>query len=290
MIRSMTGFGKATGSAGNNLVSVEVKSLNSKFLELNLRLPSVYKDKDLELRNELNKSIERGKVDFIVTIESAPDVQKSAFNKDVIKQYFEDFAKLKKELKLDSQDYLNIIMRLPNVLNIDKSVADPKEWKVIETLSRKALKEFNDFRAKEGKTLQHDFEQRIASIKDCLKKIEKPEDGRMKAIKGRLSKNLEEIMQTVQVDKNRFEQELIYYMEKIDITEEKVRLRSHLDFFLDTLRDADSNGKKLGFILQEIGREINTIGAKANDAVIQRLVVQMKDELEKMKEQCANVI
>jgi len=290
MIRSMTGFGKATGIAGNNMISVEVKSLNSKFLELNLRLPSVYKDKDLEVRNELNKNIERGKVDFIVTIESAPDAQKSVFNTEVIGQYFKDFAKIKKELKLDSQDYLNIIMRLPNVLNIDKTVADPKEWKTIETLSKKALKEFNDFRLKEGKTLQKDFEQRIEAIEDCLKKIEKSEDGRMKAIKGRLTKNLEEIMLSVQVDKNRFEQELIYYMEKIDITEEKVRLRSHLGFFLETLHDADSNGKKLGFILQEIGREINTIGAKANDATIQRLVVQMKDELEKMKEQSANVI
>jgi uncharacterized protein (TIGR00255 family) len=290
MIRSMTGFGKATGSAGNNMISVEVKSLNSKFLELNLRLPSVYKDKDLELRNELNKVIERGKVDFIVSIESAPDAQKSAFNKDVIKQYFADFALLKKELKLESQDYLNIIMRLPNVLNVDKSVADPKEWKTIETLTKKALKEFNEFRVKEGKTLQNDFEHRINAIKSALKKIEKVEPERMKAIRTRISKNLEEVVEAAQVDKNRFEQELIYYLEKIDVTEEKVRLRSHLDFFIETLRAPDSNGKKLGFILQEIGREINTIGAKANDATMQRLVVEMKDELEKMKEQSANVI
>jgi uncharacterized protein (TIGR00255 family) len=267
MIRSMTGFGKATGSAGNNMISVEVKSLNSKFLELNLRLPSVYKDKDLELRNELNKVIERGKVDFIVSIESAPDAQKSAFNKDVIKQYFADFALLKKELKLESQDYLNIIMRLPNVLNVDKSVADPKEWKTIETLTKKALKEFNEFRVKEGKTLQNDFEHRINAIKSALKKIEKVEPERMKAIRTRISKNLEEVVEAAQV-----------------------RLRSHLDFFIETLRAPDSNGKKLGFILQEIGREINTIGAKANDATMQRLVVEMKDELEKMKEQSANVI
>lgn len=290
MIRSMTGFGKATGSAGSNLITVEVKSLNSKFLELNLRVPSVYKDKDLELRNEITKAVERGKVDFIVTIEQAPGSRKSAFNKDVIKQYYEDFNDLKKDLKLTSADYLNIIMRLPNVLNLEKSEADAKEWKVIETVSRKALAAFNDFRIKEGKVLHKDFEGRISAIKEHLKKIEKIEPGRIKSIKGRLNKGLEEVSESNQIDKNRFEQELIYYIEKIDITEEKVRLRSHLTFFTDTLKEADSNGKKIGFILQEIGREINTIGSKANDAIIQRHVVQMKDELEKMKEQAANII
>lgn len=290
MIRSMTGFGKATDSLGSNLITVEVKSLNSKFLELNLRIPSVYKDKDLELRNEITKAAERGKVDFIITIEQAPGARKSAFNKDVIKQYYDDFHDLKKEMKISSEDYLNIIMRLPNVLNLEKTEADEKEWKKIESLSRKALAAFNDFRIKEGKTLHKDFEGRIASIRDHLKKIEKIEPGRMKSIKNRLNKGFEEISETNQVDKNRFEQELIYYIEKIDITEEKVRLRSHLTFFTDTLKEADSNGKKIGFILQEIGREINTIGSKANDAIIQRHVVQMKDELEKMKEQAANII
>jgi len=286
----MTGFGKATGSAGSNLITVEVKSLNSKFLELNLRVPSVYKDKDLELRNEITKAVERGKVDFIVTIEQAPGSRKSAFNKEAIKQYYEDFNDLKKELKISSGDYLNIIMRLPNVLNLEKTEADSKEWKVIETVSRKALAAFNDFRIKEGKALHKDFEGRIASIKDHLKKIEKIEPGRLKSIKNRLNKGLEEVSDASQIDKNRFEQELIYYIEKIDITEEKVRLRSHLTFFTDTLKEADSNGKKIGFILQEIGREINTIGSKANDAILQRHVVQMKDELEKMKEQSANII
>ena len=290
MIRSMTGFGKATGSAGSNIITVEVKSLNSKFLELNLRLPSVYKDKDLELRNEISKNVERGKVDFIVTIEQTPGSRKSAFNKEVIKSYFEDFAALKKELKLSSDDYLNIIMRLPNVMNLEKTEADAKEWKAIETLTRKALKEFNEFRLKEGKSLQKDFEGRLNAIKDNLRKIEKMEPERIKAIKSRLNKGLEGLEDTISVDKNRFEQELVYYIEKIDISEEKVRLRSHLSFFTDTLKDADSNGKKLGFIIQEIGREINTIGSKANDAAMQRHVVEMKDELEKMKEQAANII
>ncbi len=286
----MTGFGKATGSSGNNMITVEVKSLNSKFLELNLRLPTVYKDKDLELRNEITKNVERGKVDFIVTIEQTPGARKSAFNKEVIKTYFEDFAALKKEMKLSSDDYLSIIMRLPNVMNLDKTEADDKEWKTIEILSRKAMKEFNDFRIKEGKTLQKDFELRTSSIKEHLKKIEKIEPERMKAIRNRIHKGLEGLEESITVDKNRFEQELVYYIEKIDISEEKVRLRSHLSFFTDTLKDDDSNGKKLGFIIQEIGREINTIGSKANDAAMQRHVVDMKDDLEKMKEQSANII
>lgn len=290
MIRSMTGFGKANGSAGSNMITVEVKSLNSKFLELNLRMPTVYKDKDLELRNEISKTIERGKVDFIITIEQVPGARKSAFNKDVIKTYFEDFTSLKKELKISSEDYLSIIMRLPNVLNLEKTEADSKEWKAIETLTRKALKEFNDFRIKEGKALQKDFEIRINAIKENLKKIEKIEPDRIKSIKDRLHKGLDGLDESVNIDKNRFEQELVYYIEKIDISEEKVRLRSHLSFFVDTLKDDDSNGKKLGFIIQEIGREINTIGSKANDANIQRHVVVMKDELEKMKEQAANII
>ena len=230
------------------------------------------------------------KVDFIVTIEQAPGLRKNAFNKESIRNYYDDFIELKKDLKLSSGDYLNIIMRLPNVLNLEKSESDPKEWKMIETLSKKALAEFNEFRVREGKVMQKDFEKRIQSIKEHLKKIEKIEPGRLKAVRNRLSKGLDGMEEFMQVDRNRFEQELIYYIEKIDITEEKVRLRTHLDFFLETLKDADSNGKKLGFILQEIGREINTIGSKANDAGIQRFVVEMKDELEKMKEQAANVI
>jgi uncharacterized protein (TIGR00255 family) len=286
----MTGFGKAAGAFGGNNITVEVKSLNSKFLELNIRLPGVYKDKDLEVRNEITKAVERGKVDYIVTIESASGSRKSAFNKTAIKKYLEDLKDLKKDLNLSTSDYLSIIMRFPDVLNSDRSEADPKEWKLIESLSRKALKAFNDFRLREGKVLQKDFEARVATIGALLKKIEKAEPGRLRAIRSRLHKSLDEIGETVAVDKNRFEQEIIYYLEKTDITEEKVRLRSHLKFFLDTLKEPDSNGKKLGFIIQEIGREINTIGSKANDAQIQRFVVMMKDELEKMKEQGANVI
>jgi uncharacterized protein (TIGR00255 family) len=290
MIRSMTGFGKASSNAGSNMITVEIKSLNSKFLELNLRLPLVYKDKDLELRNELSKSIERGKVDFTISIEPAVGTRKSMVNKEVIESYYNDLVSLNKNLNLSSEDYLNIIMRLPNVLLSEKTDTDPGEWKIVESLIKKALKDFNDFRLKEGKALQKDFDERISSIKNRLKEIEKHEPGRMKAIRNKLSKGLEDLDESITVDHNRFEQELVYYLEKIDITEEKVRLKSHLSFFQETMKLPESNGKKIGFILQEIGREINTIGSKANDAALQRIVVEMKDDLEKMKEQSANII
>ncbi len=286
----MTGFGKASGNSGSNMITVEVKSLNSKFLELNLRVPSVYKDKDLDLRNEISKLVERGKVDFIISVEPITGNGKNILNKEAISHYLADFKALEKELKISSQDYLNIIMRLPNVINTDKNEADPKEWKVIETLSRKAMKAFNEFRINEGKVLGADLVMRTKSVETRLKKIEKIDPARLKSIKDRIGKSLDEMEDNSMVDKNRFEQELIYYIEKIDITEEKVRLRSHLEYLLQTINDSDSNGKKLGFILQEIGREINTIGAKANDAMIQRLVVEMKDDLEKMKEQTANIV
>jgi uncharacterized protein (TIGR00255 family) len=286
----MTGFGKATASTGSAMITVEVKSLNSKFLELNLRLPAAYKDKDLDLRNEISRQVERGKVDFFVSVEPGAGNGKNAINKDAVRQYLNDFREIQRELKITSGDYLNIIMRLPNVLNTEKTEADPSEWKKVEALCKKALKAFTEFRETEGKVLLRDFEQRIKSIESSLKKIDKLDPERIKSIRTRIGKGFEEWDDQGTVDKNRFEQELIYYIEKIDITEEKVRLKSHLEYFMKTLHEKESNGKKLGFILQEIGREINTIGAKANDAGVQRLVVEMKDELEKMKEQTANVV
>ncbi|HEX5002279.1 MAG TPA: YicC/YloC family endoribonuclease [Bacteroidia bacterium] len=290
MIRSMTGFGKASAIHESNSITVEVRSLNSKFLEFNLRLPYIYKEKEMELRNELSKAVERGKADIVVTIEPAPGVRKSSLNTDVINNYFQDLMGLRKEIGLTSEDYMNVIMRLPNVINTDKTEADEKEWLVIAKLIAEAMKGFNSFREREGSMLQQDFTERIHSIEEKLTAIEKLEPGRMEAIRNRLKKGVSEVAESLNLDENRFEQELIYYLEKIDITEEKVRLRSHLSFFLETLKKEDSAGKKLGFILQEIGREINTIGSKANDAGIQRLVVEMKDELEKMKEQGANVV
>ena len=287
----MTGYGKASGAQGSNRITVEIKSLNSKFLELNMRLPAAYRDKDMELRNEITKLAERGKIDFTITLEAGPDAASGMFNKEIIGTYLKELALVRKSAKIKSDaDDLSIVMRLPNVVNTEKSGASDSEWKFIVKLFAKAMKEFGEFRIQEGKTLLKDFELRSGIIRDRLKKIEAAEPARNLALKNRLNKSIEEISASVTVDRNRFEQELIYYMEKTDITEEKVRLKSHLDYFSDTLKGQESNGKKLGFILQEIGREINTIGSKANDAAIQRLVVEMKDELEKMKEQSANII
>jgi uncharacterized protein (TIGR00255 family) len=286
----MTGFGKASAIHGSNTITVEIRSLNSKFLELNLRLPFVYKDKDMELRNEVTKAAERGKVDFVVTIEPAPGARRSTLNNEVISQYFQDLLSLKEETGLATTDYMNVIMRLPNVINTDKTEADEQEWDTISKLTAEALKDFAGFREREGKVLQQDFEDRINEINKKLEAIEAREAGRLDAIRARLQKGVSEIAENAGFDQNRFEQELIYYIEKIDISEEKVRLRSHLSFFLEIMKKEDLNGKKLGFVIQEIGREINTIGSKANDATMQRNVVEMKDELEKMKEQVANVV
>ncbi len=290
MIRSMTGYGKSTGSSSANLITIEVRSLNSKFLELGIRLPSGYKDRELELRSKVGKLAERGKVDFLVSMEPLPGSKRSLINMDTVKVYLEDIRKIQKETGLKVADPLETALRFANVVNNEKVEADPKEWKIIEKLSMDALKDFNSFRVREGKALQKDIESRTKKIDSLLKHIEKVDPGRIKNVRSRLKKNFEDSDETKSIDPNRFEQELIYYLEKMDINEEKVRLRSHLSFLLETIKSTESNGKKIGFILQEVGREINTIGSKANDAKMQRMVVEMKDELEKMKEQTANII
>lgn len=286
----MTGFGKATGNSASNLITVEIRSLNSKYLELSVRLPSAYKTKELETRASVSKQAVRGKVDLNVTFEPIPGAKQSLISHDVVKAYLKDLKRLEKETGLAPEDPMDTILRFTNVLAADKSESDDKEWKKVELLIRKALKEFNEFRAKEGSNMQKDMESRIRKIEQLLKKVEKIDPGRIKNVRARLRKNFDESEESVNVDNNRFEQELIYYLEKMDINEEKVRLRSHLNYLKETLRKKDANGKKIGFILQEIGREINTIGSKASDANMQRHVVEMKDELEKMKEQSANII
>lgn len=288
MIKSMTGYGKANGEVQGINTTLEIKSLNSKFLELFIRLMA-FRDKETELRNMLTKEIERGKVEVNLAIDNQEEKRKSFLNKEVIAGYYKDLLALKPDLNLSTPDYLKIIMGLPNVMNVDKGETGEKGWLQLEELVKKAIRAFNEFRIMEGKVLAADFTMRLNLIDACLTKIEKLEPARMKALKGRLKKGIEGIAD-ISIDKNRFEQELIYYLEKIDITEEKVRLKSHLRYFSETMKAKDSNGKKLGFITQEIGREINTIGSKANDAGIQKLVVEMKDELEKIKEQTANVL
>lgn len=289
MIRSMTGYGKATGEYAGKTITAEVKSLNSKFLELMLRLPSAYKEKELELRSEFSKTIERGKTDVSITIEVTDCIRSNTLNTEVITSYITELKKIEALTNLTQQNFLGSVLSLPYVVNTDKGESDEKEWAVIQKLIALALDAFNDFRRAEGANISKDLTERISIIENLLAELEKFEKERMDNVRNRLLKNIETIT-NVEYDKNRFEQELIYYLEKLDISEEKIRLRSHLNYFLETVKSNENNGKKLGFITQEIGREINTIGSKANDADIQRLVVAMKDECEKLKEQLANVL
>lgn len=288
MIKSMTGYGKATGVVNESQVTIEIKSLNSKFIELGLRLVD-FRDKEAEIRNWLVREIERGKAEMNIQVENNAEKRRSYLNKTLIHDYYKELLVLKKEFGLESTDYLKMILSMPNVLSNDRVETDEKTWKQLEDLIKKAVKAFNEFRTAEGKTLAADFTDRLKAIQSWLEKIEKHEPGRIKALRTKLKRGLAGL-EEITIDKNRFEQELIFYIEKLDITEEKVRLRSHIHYFSETLKAKDSNGKKLGFIIQEIGREINTIGSKANDAYIQKFVVEMKDELEKMKEQSSNVL
>lgn len=290
MIRSMTGYGKATGVFEGKTLSVEIKSLNSKFFDLSLRQPQAYKEKEMDLRSLLLKEIERGKVDVMIAIETDPSQQSNLLNKELIKTLVKDLDELQTELKLNGENLLQIVMQQPQVLNLDVIEADDNLWMQISQLITEALQKFNLFRQREGKTLHDDIAQRMHQILELRDRITPFETERMQTVRSRLFQSLKSLGGSIEADMNRFEQELIYYLEKLDITEEKVRLQTHCNYFLTMLNDANNNGKKLGFIMQEIGREINTIGSKANDAGIQRIVVEMKDEAEKIKEQLSNIL
>lgn len=292
MVKSMTGFGNASNDISGTAVTVEIKSLNSKFLEMALRLPSMYRDKELELRAELGKLIERGKVDVSINIgNGASDIsRKSNINKEIFKAYYEELKLLRDELNISDQLILETVIKLPQVLGNDKTEGDEEQWKAINVLLKEAVEKFNSFREQEGKVIEVELTLRINNILKLLIEAEKFEKGRIENIRERLHKNIAEIKEATNIDENRFEQELIFYVEKFDITEEKLRLRSHCNYFIESLKSKEANGKKLGFITQELGREINTLGSKANDASMQRAVVEMKDELEKLKEQLANVL
>jgi uncharacterized protein (TIGR00255 family) len=288
MIRSMTGYGKATGEYKDKIVSAEIKSLNSKFFDLNLRLPAHLRDKELEVRNELNKLVERGKVDFTLT-SSKPEEDKMMFNRSLIKSYYREMKEITDDLKIAEPDYMRLILQMPDVTSAEAPVADDDEWAAISKVIQDAVKAFDMFRKAEGANLASDLNERVRSIYNILSKITPFEEERLTLIREKLRSNLQGFAINNEIDVNRYEQELIYYVEKLDISEEKVRLKSHLDYFIETM-DEESSGKKLNFITQEIGREINTIGSKANNAPIQKLVVEMKDELERMKEQLSNVL
>ncbi|HUH46218.1 MAG TPA: YicC/YloC family endoribonuclease [Arenibacter sp.] len=285
MIQSMTGFGKHVTQLPSKKITIEIKSLNSKSLDLNVRIPSAYREKELELRKTIANSLVRGKVDFGLYIENTGLEAASEINEAVVRSYMEQLGSIASgnEVAL-----LEIAMRMPDTMRTEREDIDEGEYSVILETLQIALKEITIFRTEEGKVLEDDFKSRITALLDLLARVEVMDGERLQTIRERLEKAVADLK--VELDANRFEQELIYYLEKYDITEEKVRLQNHLDYFTATLGSDDSNGRKLGFICQEIGREINTIGSKANFAPMQQVVVQMKDELEKIKEQMLNVL
>ena len=287
----MTGYGLASTDQENTKFAVEIKSLNSKFLELNLKLPRAYADKELLLRNVCSKEIERGKVNVSINIERSEENLKGAtINAALLSKYYKQLEAINIDLGANSNNLLQAVLSFPDVITYTEEVVNEGEWDVLQNTFNAALASFNQFRETEGAVLKEDLELRIKNILGFFAQIEVLAPLRIPQIRARLNQFLEENAGKVNVDQNRLEQELIYYIDKLDITEEKIRLKSHCDYFTETLKSKDANGKKLGFISQEIGREINTMGAKANDAQIQQLVVGMKEELEKIKEQLLNVI
>ncbi|MBL7922336.1 MAG: YicC family protein [Bacteroidia bacterium] len=289
MIRSMTGFGKATLELVDKTINVEIRSLNSKGADISLRLSSGLRNYELELRNEISKQLERGKIDLSIYIESKKAETPVEINVELAKAYHEQLKKLAKELNEPIGEALNQVLKFPDVLKSERKETDENEWKQIKQCVNEAIVQLNKFRDMEGISLQKDFEERLNKIGNCLEEIKKLDLVRINSIKERIRNNIEDVIGKGKIDENRFEQELIYYVEKLDINEEKVRLKTHLDYFIETCKEA-APGRKLNFISQEIGREINTIGSKANDAQMQKLVVLMKDELEKIKEQANNVL
>jgi uncharacterized protein (TIGR00255 family) len=291
MIKSMTGFGNAKCELPEKLISIEIKSLNSKQLDVNIKTPTLYKEKDSEIRALITERLQRGKIDILIAFENNNVSNNTSLNKDLVREYYAELRSLSKELgEEDKTDFLSIIMKLPDVFCPDKDEFDINEWEFVQSGVKNALSDLDAFRLQEGKIIEKDFKARTDLILQFLKEIDPFENARIDAIKSRLRRDIEQLLDQNQIDKNRFEQELLYYIEKIDITEEKVRLKKHCEYFLETMDSDISSGKKLGFIAQEMGREINTIGSKANDVNIQKIVVKMKDELEKIKEQLSNVL
>lgn len=282
----MTGFGKSVEQLPSKKITIELKSLNSKSLDLNARIPSYYREKELEMRKTIAATLLRGKVDFSLYIEVTAEETSTVVNKAVVNEYMNQLREI--EPDADTVELLKMVVRMPDSLKTEREEIDESEFEVIHKALQDAISQLDEYRIEEGKALEEDFSLRVQNITSLLEKVIEMDDERMTSVKVRLRKALDDLKE--QVDENRFEQELIYYLEKFDITEEKVRLANHLNYFTTTLQSSKSNGKKLGFITQEIGREINTIGSKSNYAPMQQLVVQMKDELEKIKEQLLNVL
>lgn len=285
MIQSMTGYGKSVIQLPTKKISIEIKSLNSKNLDLNSRMPSMYRAKELDIRRVVAKALERGKVDFSLYVEVTGEETSSKINATVVKEYIKQ---LKAVVDGNETELLKMAVRLPDAVTTEREDINENEWAIIASEINETLKKISAYRTDEGKALEEDFVKRIGNITELLEEVITIDPDRIQGVRERLEKGIAEIKE--RVDENRFEQELVYYIEKFDITEEKVRLKNHLEYFVSELNSPKSNGKKLGFISQEMGREINTIGSKSNYAPMQKLVVQMKDELEKIKEQLLNVL
>ena len=291
MIKSMTGFGKATGEVNLKKISAEVKSLNSKQADISIRMPSFYKEKELPLRSLINQNLQRGKIEFNLYVELLEGQSSHHLNTTLFKKYYTELHAITEELgEKNNTDLIAIVTKMPEVMKAEKMDLDEGEWAEINNIIKIALNNINDFRETEGKTLEEELLLRINNIESLLLQINQYENARVKLVKERILNNLNEAIGKENVNNDRFEQELIYYMEKYDISEEKTRLTAHLNYFKETMNSKNSEGKKLGFISQEIGREINTLGSKANHADMQKVVVQMKDELEKIKEQLLNIL
>jgi uncharacterized protein (TIGR00255 family) len=286
MIQSMTGFGKATLQLPTKKITIEVKSLNSKGLDLNVRMPSLYREMELGLRNQIAVKLERGKIDFSVFVESTAEQTSTKVNAPIIKGYIKQLKEIYAEA--DETELMKMAVRMPDAMKVERDEIDENDWVQIQIAIEEAIHNILAFRKDEGISLEKEFQLRIGNIRQYMTEALALDPERVQAIKDRLQTAIAELK--VNVDENRFEQELIYYLEKLDITEEKVRLTNHLDYFLETINRTEANGRKLGFITQEMGREINTMGSKSNHAQMQKLVVQMKDELEKIKEQVLNVL
>lgn len=284
MIQSMTGFGKSVVSLADKHVSIEIKSLNSKSIDINTRIPLIYREKELEFRKILADELQRGKVDFSIFVENTNSQTSVKINENVVKSYI---AQMKNIVDGDTTELLKMAVRMPDALQTSVENISSDEFETILKYILLAVNDLKKFRTEEGFVLKEDFTLRIQNIRDLLKDVEALDSERLILVRERLEKAIAEIRN---VDANRFEQELIFYLEKLDITEEKIRLKNHLDYFIETLNSGESNGRKLSFIAQEIGREVNTLGSKANFSPMQQVVVQMKDELEKIKEQVSNVL
>lgn len=292
MIKSMTGFGKTTVEVGNKKVVIEIKSLNSKQLDLNLRMPNLYKEKEMEVRGMVKEWLDRGKVDMFIYFDNSETEKEVQINRSVVAQYFNQMLEIAESLEAvpDKGELLQTVMRFPDTLQTKTEELKEEEWSQLKAGVVTALEAMNHFRIQEGKALIEDIVHRVRLIQDLSAQVPQFEKKRVEVIRQKLQEKLTEWTDVKNIDQNRMEQEIIYYLEKLDITEEKVRLANHCKYFIETVEKEEAPGRKIGFIAQEIGREINTMGSKANDHDIQKLVVRMKDELEKIKEQSLNVL